>query len=102
MNPDVYDLLIALAVLLFAIGLAGVALRRNALVMVMCLELMINAVVLSFVAGAWRTQTLHGAVMSFFIFVAVTCEVALAMALLVLLSRRRGSLDLGAAPELKG
>lgn len=97
-----YDLLIALAAVLFVIGLGGVVLRRNLLVVVMSLELMVNAVVLSFVAGAWRTQTLGGAAMTFFIYVAVTCEIALAMALLVLLARRRGSLDLAAGQELRG
>lgn len=97
-----YDLLVALAAVLFVIGLGGVVLRRNLLVVVMSLELMVNAVVLSFVAGAWRTQTLGGAAMTFFIYVAVTCEIALAMALLVLLARRRGSLDLAAGQELRG
>jgi NADH-quinone oxidoreductase subunit K len=68
----------------------------------MSLELMLNAVVLSFVAAADRTQTLDGAAMTFFIYVAATCEIAVAMALLVLLARRRGSLDLAADQELKG
>ena len=76
-----YELLVALAVLLFAIGLLGVMVRRNLLVVVMCLEIMVNAVLLSFVAAAVHTQTLHGAAISFFIYVAVTCEIALAMAL---------------------
>ena len=97
-----YELLLALAAALFALGLCGVAVRRNLLVVVMCLELMLNAVVLSFVAAAAHTQTLHGAAMTFFVYVAATCEIALAMALLVLLARRRGTLDLSAPPELKG
>ncbi len=97
-----YEFLLALSAVLFALGLAGVMVRRNVLAVMMSLELLMNAVVLSFVAGAARTQTLHGAAMAFFVYVAVTCEVALAMALLVLLARRRGSLDLGAKPELKG
>lgn len=97
-----YHFLVALAVLLFAMGLLGVMVRRNLLVVVMCLEIMVNAVVLSFVAAAAHTQTLHGAAMGFFIYVAVTCEIALAMALLVLLVRRRGSLDLVVEQELRG
>lgn len=97
-----YDFLIALAVVLFATGLLGVMIRRNLLVLVMSLEIMLNAVVLSFVAGAEHTQTLHGAAMTFFIYVAATCEIALAMALLVLLVKRRNSLDLSAEQELKG
>jgi NADH-quinone oxidoreductase subunit K len=97
-----YELLLALAAALFAMGLLGVMVRRNLLVVVMSLELMLNAVVLSFVAAADRTQTLDGAAMTFFIYVAATCEIAVAMALLVLLARRRGSLDLAADQELKG
>ena len=97
-----YELLLALAVALFSLGLLGVMVRRNLLVIVMSLELMLNAVVLSFVAAAAHTQTLHGAAMTFFIYVAATCEIALAMAILLLLVRRRGTLDLTAEQELRG
>ena len=97
-----YELLLALAATLFAMGLFGVMARRNLLVVVMSLELMLNAVVLSFVAAAAHTQTLDGAAMTFFVYVAATCEIALAMAILVLLVRRRGTLDLGAEQELRG
>ncbi len=97
-----YELLLALSAVLFCMGLAGVVIRRNLLVVVMSLELMLNAVVLSFVAAAAHTQTLPGVAMVFFIYVAATCEIALAMALLVLLVRRRGSLDLSAGQELRG
>lgn len=97
-----YEVLVGLAVVLFAIGLAGVLLRRNLLVVVMGLELMLNAVVLSFVAAAARTQSLHGAAMTFFVYVAATCEIALAMAILVLLYRRHGTLDVAAERELSG
>ncbi len=97
-----YQILITLAALLFSMGLLGVMVRRNLLVVIMSLELMLNAVVLSFVAAAAHTQTLHGAAITFFIYVAATCEIALAMALLVLLVKRRGALDLSAKAELKG
>jgi NADH-quinone oxidoreductase subunit K len=63
---------------------------------------MLNAVVLSFVAAAEHTQTLHGAAMTFFVYVAATCEIAMAMAIVVLLVRHRGTLDLAAEQELKG
>jgi NADH-quinone oxidoreductase subunit K len=97
-----YEVLVALAALLFSMGLLGVMVRRNLLVVIMSLELMLNAVVLSFVAASAHTQTLHGAAMTFFIYVAATCEIALAMAILVLLVKRRGTLDLAAEQELKG
>ena len=99
---DRYELLVAVAALLFSMGLLGVMIRRNLLVIVMSLELMLNAVVLSFVAAAEHTQTLHGAAMTFFVYVAATCEIAMAMAIVVLLVRRRGTLDVAAEPELKG
>lgn len=97
-----YPFLVTLAALLFAVGLLGVMARRNLLVAVMSLEIMVNAVVLSFVAAAAQTRTLDGAAMTFFIYVAVTCEIALAMALVVLLAKRRGSLDLSVEQELRG
>jgi NADH-quinone oxidoreductase subunit K len=99
---DSYQFLIALAVLIFSTGLLGVVVRRNLLVVMMCLEIMLNAVVLSFVTFAARLQSLPGVAMTFFIYVAASCEVALAMAIVVLLVKRRGTLDLGTEQELKG
>lgn len=99
---DRYQLLVALAVAIFLTGLAGVMIRRNLLVVSMCLELMLNAVVLAFVTFAARTQTLPGVAMTFFVYVAAACEIAVAMAIVVLLAKRRGSLDLSACNELKG
>jgi NADH-quinone oxidoreductase subunit K len=99
---DRYQFLVALSGLLFSLGLLGVAIRRNLLVVVMCLEIMLNAVVLSFVAFAARGQTLSGVAMTFFIYVTASCEIALAMAIVVLLVKRRGSLDLGVHRDLKG
>lgn len=99
---DQYQFLTLLAGLIFSLGLLGVILRRNLLVVMMSLEIMLNAVVLSFVGFAVRSQTLPGIAMTFFIYVAASCEIALAMAIVVLLVKRRGSLDLGAHQELKG
>lgn len=99
---DQYQFLTGLAALIFSLGLVGVVLRRNLLVVMMCLEIMLNAVVLSFVGFAVRSQTLPGIAMTFFIYVAASCEIALAMAIVVLLVKRKGSLDLGAHQELKG
>ena len=99
---DRYQFLTTLAGLIFSLGLLGVVLRRNLLVVMMCLEILLNAVVLGFVGFAVRSQTLPGNAMTFFIYVAASCEIALAMAIVVLLVKRRGSLDLGAHQELKG
>ncbi len=99
---DRYPFLMALSGLLFTMGLCGVVVRRNLLVVMMCLEVMLNAVVLSFVTTAVRSQTLAGVAMTFFIYVAASCEIALAMAIIVLLVKHRGSLDLAAHQDLKG
>ncbi|RNC68501.1 MAG: NADH-quinone oxidoreductase subunit NuoK [Desulfuromonadales bacterium] len=99
---DKYQFLTVLSALLFTMGLAGVVVRRNLLVVMMCLEIMLNAVVLSFVTFAVRSQTLAGVAMTFFIYVAASCEIALAMAIVVLLLRHRCSLDLAAHQDLKG
>jgi NADH-quinone oxidoreductase subunit K len=99
---DRYQFLLALAVLTFATGLVGVVVRRNLLVVVMCLEIMLNSVVLAFVAFAARGHTLAGVAMSFFVYVAASCEIAVALAIVVLLVKRRGSLDLATGYELKG
>lgn len=99
---DRYQFLVALSGLIFSLGLAGVVIRRNMLVVLMCLEIMLNAVVLSFVTFAVRGQTLSGVAMTFFIYVAASCEIALAMAIVVLLVKRRGTLDMGAHQDLKG
>jgi NADH-quinone oxidoreductase subunit K len=99
---DKYEFLIILAGMLFSLGLAGLVIRRNLLVVMMCLEIMLNAVVLSFVTFAVRNQDISGAAMTFFIYVAASCEIALAMAIVVLLVKRRGSLDLFVHQVLKG
>ena len=99
---DRYQFLTTLAVLAFATGLLGVVIRRNLLVVVMCVEIMLNAVVLAFVTFAARSQTLHGVAMTFFIYVAAACEIAVAMAIVVLLVRRHKSLDLASGYELQG
>ena len=99
---DRYQFLIALAVLAFATGLLGVIIRRNLLVVVMCVEVMLNSVVLAFVTFAARSQTLDGVAMTFVVYVAAACEIAVAMAIIVLLVKRRGSLDLAAEYELEG
>lgn len=99
---DKYQFLITMAGVIFSLGLLGVAVRRNLLVVMMCLEIMLNAVVLSFVTSASRSGTLAGTSMTFFIYVAASCEIALAMAIVVLLVKRHGSLDLDAHQDLKG
>ena len=96
------QLLTWLSIVLFALGLVGVMIRRNALVMLMCMELMLNAVILSLVTFAWRDASAAGAVLVFLIFVVAAAEIAIAIPIVLLLSRQRRTLDVGAYASLKG
>jgi NADH-quinone oxidoreductase subunit K len=99
---DKVQLLLALAIALFAIGLLGVIVRRNLLVMLMCMELMLNGVNLSLVTFAHQMGEAVGAVLVFLVFVVATAEIAVAIPIVLLLVRRKGSLDLAALTDLKG
>ena len=99
---DRTQLLIGVAVALFSLGLLGVIVRRNVLVMLMCMELMLNGVNLSLVTFAQQTGTTAGAVLVFLVFVVATVEIALAIPIVLLLVRAKRSLDLGAYNDLKG
>jgi NADH-quinone oxidoreductase subunit K len=99
---DRTQLLLCVSIGLFAIGLVGVMIRRNALVMLMCMELMLNGVILSLVTFSQRTATLSGAVLVFLIFVVAAAEIAIAIPIVLLLSRQRRTLDVEAFASLKG
>jgi NADH-quinone oxidoreductase subunit K len=95
-------MLLGLAVALFALGLLGVIVRRNVLVMLMCMELMLNGVNLSLVTFAQQTGSMAGAVLVFLIFVVATAEIALAIPIVLLLVRDKRTLNLDAYSDLKG
>ena len=95
-------MLISLSTVLFALGLLGVIVRRNVLVMLMCMELMINAVNLSLVTFAQQTATAAGAVLVLIVFVVATAEIAIAIPIVLLLVKRKDVLDLGLYNDLKG
>jgi NADH-quinone oxidoreductase subunit K len=99
---DKTQFLLGVALTLFALGLLGVVIRRNALVMLMCMELMLNGVNLSLVTFAQQTDTMAGAVLVFLVFVVATAEIALAIPIVLLLVAARRSLDLDDYSELKG
>jgi NADH-quinone oxidoreductase subunit K len=79
--------------LLFSIGLLGVSMRRNVLMIYMSLELMLNAANLALVAMSRFTGNLNGQVIVFFIITVAAAEVAVGLALIVALYRRRRSAD---------
>jgi len=99
---DRTQLLLTLSIALFALGLTGVMIRRNALVMLMCMELMLNGVILSLVTFAERTATLSGAVLVFLVFVVAAAEIAIAIPIVLLLVRSKRTLDAEAFADLKG
>ena len=82
---------LAVSALLFCIGLAGVIFRRNLLVIYMSLELMLNAANLALVAFSRFNNSLDGQVMVFFIITVAAAEVAVGLALIVALYRKRQS-----------
>jgi NADH-quinone oxidoreductase subunit K len=82
---------LTVSALLFCLGLFGVIARRNLLVMYMSLELMLNAANLAFVALSRFTNNLNGQVMVFFIITVAAAEVAVGLALIVALYRKRQS-----------
>jgi NADH-quinone oxidoreductase subunit K len=99
---DKLQVLLALSVALFSIGLLGVVIRRNMLVMLMCMELMLNGVNLSLVTFANQMNSIEGAVLVFLIFVVATAEIAVAIPIVLLLVRQKHTLDLDAFTSLKG
>lgn len=87
--------------LLFAIGFFGVLLRRNTLVIYMCLELMLNAVNLALVAFSRYNNTMDGNIFVFFIITVAAAEVAVGLAIIVALYRRRQTVMVQELAELK-
>ena len=85
--------------LLFSIGLTGVLLRRNAIVLFMCVELMLNSVNLTLAGAARMWGGPDGQVFVFFVIVVAAAEVVVGLALIVNLFFRRGTLDVD-VPQL--
>ena len=80
---------LALAAVIFTIGAVGLLVRRNALIMFMCVELMLNAVNLTFVTFARMLDDIGGQVFVFFTLVVAAAEVVVGLALIVAIFRRR-------------
>ena len=84
---------LALSAILFTLGVAGVLLRRNAIVLFMCIELMLNAVNLSFVALA-QLHGVGGHVMVFFVMTVAAAEAAVGLAIILAIFRHKQTVDL--------
>ena len=98
MNPLNY---IVLSSILFTIGAVGVLIRRNAIVLFMCVELMLNASNLAFVSFARIVGNLQGQVFAFFTMVVAACEVVVGLAIIVTIFRTRRSASIDDASLLK-
>ncbi|HFB52177.1 MAG TPA: NADH-quinone oxidoreductase subunit NuoK [Anaerolineae bacterium] len=100
MIPTAWYLL--LAAILFSIGAGGVMLRRNTLVILMCVELMMNAVNLTFVAFSHELGSMTGQVFVFMIMTVAAVEAAVGLAILVELYRQTQSVNIDDFDSLKG
>jgi NADH-quinone oxidoreductase subunit K len=107
MNSSVFNSVeishyIYLSCLLFCIGLMGVLLRRNAIILLMCIELMLNAVNLLFISFSSYMGDSNGQLFVFFIMVVAAAEAAVGLAILVMMYRNTRSTDVSLMDKLKG
>ena len=98
MNPAYY---LFLAAALFTVGAVGVLIRRNAIVVFMCIELMLNAVNLTLVTFARMNGDIDGQVIAFFVMVVAAAEVTVGLAIIVTIFRARHSASIDDASLLK-
>jgi NADH-quinone oxidoreductase subunit K len=98
MNPYNY---LYVAAILFTIGAIGVVVRRNAIVVFMCVELMLNASNLTLVTFSRINGNLNGQVVAFFTMVIAACEVVVGLAIIVTIYRSRRSASIDDASLLK-
>jgi NADH-quinone oxidoreductase subunit K len=93
---------LAVSALIFAIGAGGVLIRRNPLVILLCLELMLNAANLALVTFARMHGNGDGQIFALVVMVVAACEVAVGLGLIVALFRRRLPIDVDELRELQG
>jgi len=91
-----------LSFLLFALGVLGVLIRRNALVILMCIELMLNAANLNLIAFARHSGTANGQVFALLVMGLAAAEVAIGLAIVVALYRRKDTVHVDEIDLLKG
>ncbi len=87
------EFFLLIAALVFSIGAVGVLIRRNAIVILMCIELMLNSVNLTFIAFAHERQEMVGHVFVFFVMAVAAAEAAVGLAIVIAIFRRRRSAD---------
>jgi NADH-quinone oxidoreductase subunit K len=102
MTPIPTSYYVALSAILFTLGVLGVLTRRNALIIFMSIELMLNSANLLFVAFARQFQELDGQLFVFFIMTVAAAEVAVGLALIVTIFRTKHSINVDEINQLKG
>lgn len=90
-----------LSAVLFALGIAGFLYRRNLITMFMCIELMLNATNLSFVAFSYKLERLDGQLFTFFVMVVAAAEAAVGLAIILAVFRNRGTLTVDELNSMK-
>jgi NADH:ubiquinone oxidoreductase subunit K len=93
---------VVVSAFLFSIGLGGVLIRRNPLVILLCLELMLNAANLAFIAFARMHGNAEGQIMAIIVMVVAACEVTVGLGVIVAMYRRRLPVDVDELRELHG
>jgi len=91
-----------LSAMLFTIGAIGVITRRNAIVVFMCLELMLNGVNLAFIAAGNALNSLDGVIFVFFVMTVAAAEAAVGLAIFVMIFRLKGTVNVDQVNLLKG
>jgi len=102
MKLDVTDAYVLVGAVLFAIGVIGFLARRNLIVMFLSTEILFQGVVLNLVGFGLRRGDLHGQAFALFLLVIAAVEAGVALGLVVLLFRRKGTLDAEAWQAMKG
>ncbi len=92
---------LSLSAVLFVIGLIGVLTRRNVLVIFMCVEMMLNAVNISFIAFGRAISSATGQVFALFVITVAAAEAAVGLAILIAISRRQDTTDVGRLDTLR-
>lgn len=91
-----------LAMVVFLLGVAGVLYRQNLIMILMCIELMLNAVNLVFVAASRTVGNVDGQIMVFFVMTVAACEAAVGLAMVIALYRRYGTVETNFLRALRG
>jgi NADH-quinone oxidoreductase subunit K len=90
-----------LAAVLFTIGLVGVLIKRNALILMMCVELMLNAANLTFLAFARKFDQIDGHAIAFFVIAVAAAEAAVGLAIVIAVFRTRGAINVDEVRALR-